>query len=40
MKSMTVEQAEFLLHDVLLGTLKNEHRTTRAVIEAIPLDKS
>jgi len=40
MKSMTVEQAEFLLHDVLLGTLKNEHRTTRAVIEAIPLGKS
>jgi uncharacterized damage-inducible protein DinB len=39
MKSMTVEQAEFLLHDILLATLKNEHRTTRAVIEAVPLDK-
>jgi uncharacterized damage-inducible protein DinB len=39
MKSMTVEQAEFLLHDVWLGALKNEHRLTRKVIEAIPLDK-
>jgi len=40
MKPMTVEQAEFLLHDVLLGALKNEHRTTKTVIAAIPLDKS
>jgi uncharacterized damage-inducible protein DinB len=40
MKPMTVEQAEFLLHDVLLGMLKNEHRMTKSVIEAIPLDKS
>ena len=40
MKAMTVEQAEFWLHDVMLAALKNEHRTTRKVIEAIPLDKN
>lgn len=40
MKPMTVDHAEFLLHDVLLGSLKNEHRTTKSVIEAIPADKS
>jgi uncharacterized damage-inducible protein DinB len=39
MKAMTVEQAEFWLQEVLLGALKNEHRTTRKVIEAIPIDK-
>jgi uncharacterized damage-inducible protein DinB len=39
MKDMTVEQAEFWLHKVLLASLKNEHRTTKKVIEAIPLDK-
>ena len=33
---MTVEHAEFWLHDVLLGSLKNEQRTTKNVIEAIP----
>ena len=39
MKAMTVDQAEFWLQEVLLATLKNEHRATRQVIEAIPLDK-
>jgi len=37
MKPMTVEHAEFWLHDVLLGALKNEHRITKSVIEAIPI---
>src|SRR5215470_20046156 len=37
MKPMTVEHAEFWLHDVLLGALKNEHRVTKNVIEAIPI---
>jgi len=40
MKPMTVDHAEFWLHDVLLGSLKNEHRSTKSVIEAIPADKS
>jgi hypothetical protein len=39
MKAMTVEQAEFWLQDVLLGALKNEHRMTKNVIAAIPVDK-
>ena len=39
MKPMTVDHAEFWLHDVLLGALKNEHRLTKSVIEAIPSDK-
>jgi uncharacterized damage-inducible protein DinB len=36
---MTVEQADFLLHNVFLGLLKNESRMTRAVLAAIPPDK-
>jgi len=40
MKAMTVEHAEFWLHDILLGSLKNEHRTTKSVIEAIPPTKT
>lgn len=39
MKPMTVDHAEFWLHEILLGALKNEHRTTKSVIEAIPVDK-
>ena len=39
MKPMTVDHAEFWLHEVLLGSLKNEHRATKSVIEAIPADK-
>lgn len=35
---ITSEQAAFLLQ-ILLPTTKNEHRTTKKVIEAIPLDK-
>ena len=33
------DQASFLLHSVYLPGLKNEHRITKNVIEAIPLDK-
>lgn len=36
---MQTEQASFLLNEVYLPTLYNEHRTTKSVIEAIPLDK-
>lgn len=37
---MTSEQASFLLNDVYLPQIRNEHKTTRRVIEAIPADKS
>jgi uncharacterized damage-inducible protein DinB len=33
------DQASFLLHGVYLPGLKNEHRITKSVIEAIPVDK-
>jgi uncharacterized damage-inducible protein DinB len=36
---MTSAEASFLLQNVFLPSLKNEHRTTKNVIEAIPLDK-
>jgi len=36
---MQSTEAAFLLHDVYLPGLKNEHRLTKTVIEAIPLDK-
>lgn len=36
MKPMTVDHAEFWLHDVLLASLKNEYRVTKSVLEAIP----
>ena len=35
---MQSDQATFLLNAVCLPALKNEHRLTRSVIEAIPLD--
>jgi uncharacterized damage-inducible protein DinB len=38
MDPITAEQAAFLLQ-IELPALKNEHRVTRRVIEAIPLDK-
>src|SRR5713101_4401553 len=37
--TMTAEQAKFLLHDVYLGTLKNESRTTKTILEAVPANK-
>src|ERR1700690_3085230 len=39
MQPMQPEQAAFLLQGVFLPNLKNEHRITKSVIEAIPSDK-
>src|SRR2546429_889715 len=39
MSAMTAEQAVFLLQDVYLGSLKNESRITKKVLEAVPADK-
>jgi uncharacterized damage-inducible protein DinB len=36
---MTSEQASFLLNEVYLPQIRNEQKTTRRVIEAIPADK-
>jgi uncharacterized damage-inducible protein DinB len=36
---MQPDQAVFLLNEVFLPNLNNEHRITKCVIEAIPLDK-
>ena len=36
---MTPEQATFLLNEIYLPQIRNEHKTTRRVIEAIPADK-
>jgi uncharacterized damage-inducible protein DinB len=40
MKPLLPEQAEFLLQAVCLPALKTEHRTTKAILESIPLDRS
>lgn len=39
MKTVTAEQAECLVQDVYLGTLKNESRITRKILEAVPAGK-
>jgi len=39
MNEMTAEQAMSLLQNVYLGTLKNESRITRKVLETVPADK-
>ncbi len=39
MSDMTAEQAMFLLQNVYLGTLKNESRVTKKILEAVPADK-
>ena len=39
MQPLQPDQATFLLQSVYLPGLKNEHRITKSVIEAIPLDK-
>lgn len=39
-RPLTPEQAEFWLQNILLGTLKNESRTTRSVLESVPADKA
>ena len=38
-KTLTAEQAIFLLQDALIPMLKAEHRMTKAVLEAVPADK-
>ncbi|MGC1781377.1 MAG: DinB family protein [Acidobacteriaceae bacterium] len=38
MSEINAEQAHLLVHNVLLGTLKTESRTTRAVLAAVPKD--
>src|ERR1700730_9454307 len=35
---MTPEQATFLLNEIYLPQIRNEHKTTRRVIEALPAD--
>ena len=37
---MTPEQATFLLTEIYLPQMQNEHKTTRRVIQAIPADKA
>ena len=39
MSQIQPDQANFLLHGVYLPGLRNEHRITKSIIEAIPLDK-
>jgi uncharacterized damage-inducible protein DinB len=39
MRTLQTEQAMFLLQSIALPALKNEHRTTKKIIEAVPLDK-
>jgi uncharacterized damage-inducible protein DinB len=39
MQPIQPDQADFLLHGVYLPALKNEHRITKSIIEAIPPDK-
>jgi uncharacterized damage-inducible protein DinB len=36
LNELTPEQAHLLVHSLLLGTLKNESRTTRSVLAAVP----
>lgn len=40
MRAMTADQAVFLLQDVYLGSLKNESRITKKVLQAVPADKA
>jgi uncharacterized damage-inducible protein DinB len=39
MQPIQADQANFLLQGVYLPGLRNEHRITKSVVEAIPLDK-
>ena len=40
MSEMTPDQALFLLQNFYLGSLKNESRTTKKVLEAVPADRA
>ena len=39
MQQLQPEQAHFLLHNFYMPSLKNEHRITKSVMQAIPVDK-
>ncbi len=39
-RPLTPELAEFWLQDLLLGTLKNESRTTKKILEGVPAGKA
>src|SRR5215472_8118658 len=39
MSELTADQALFLLQNVYLGSLKNESRVTKKVLDAVPADK-
>ena len=39
MSEMNAEQAHLFVHNVLLGILKNESRTTQSVLAAVPKDR-
>lgn len=39
-ETMTADQAVFLLQNVYMGALKNESRTTKKILEAVPADKA
>jgi uncharacterized damage-inducible protein DinB len=39
MSELTAEQAYAVVQSVLLGTIKNESKTTKKVLEAVPADK-
>jgi uncharacterized damage-inducible protein DinB len=39
MTEMTSEQSLYLLHNFFLGSLQNESRTTKKILEAVPADK-
>jgi uncharacterized damage-inducible protein DinB len=39
MQPLQPDHAQFLLNGALLPALRNEHRITKSIIEAIPLDK-
>jgi uncharacterized damage-inducible protein DinB len=36
MSEMTAEQAHVFVHNAILGMVKNEHRTTKSVLAAVP----
>src|SRR5260370_19978328 len=39
-QTMTPDQATFLLHDLYMGTLKTESRTTKKILEGVPANKA
>ena len=39
MSEITAQEAHSLMHSIYLGTLKNESRITKKILEAVPADK-